>query len=153
MELKEQYEDILLLGKELSLYILETLLKEENQQSENISEKEITPIVNLFENNFKIIKHRSNFYEYISKVGKITKIKTSTMFNYTIVDEFETIEKKDFYKFIVSKDDLPLETIENAEIEIISPILKQGNFKWKGIYNNEQIDFSMKDKEFKKSIF
>ena len=31
MELKEQYEDILLLGKELSLYILETLLKEEKK--------------------------------------------------------------------------------------------------------------------------
>lgn len=146
-----QKEDFKLSIEERKLRIKK--LKEENQQAETISKEEIIPIVNLFENNFKIIKHRSNFYEYILKLEKIEKITTSTMYNYKIVNEFKTVEKKDFSKYIVLKNDLPLELIEDAEIEIISPILKQGNFKWKGIYNNEQIDFYMTDKEFKKSVF
>lgn len=146
-----QKEDLKLSIEERKLRIKK--LKEENQQPETISEEEIRPIVKLFEDNFKIIKHRSNFYEHISKVEKITQITTSTMYNYEMVEEFKTIEKNDFSKYIVLKNDLPLEIIEDSKIEIISPILKQGNFKWKGIYNNEHIDFYMKDKEFKKSVF
>ncbi|RXJ98795.1 hypothetical protein CRU98_08500 [Arcobacter sp. CECT 8986] len=157
-EPKQDNELLLLQKEELRLSIEEKKLKlknleKSNENTEKLTTEEILSIVKLFENNFKIIKHRSNFYENISKVEKVTKITTSTMYNYNIVEEFKTIEKNEFPKFIVLKNDLPLEIIEDAEIEIISPILKQGNFKWKGIYKDEQIDFYMKDKEFKKSIF
>lgn len=124
-----------------------------SDDSKVFKKEEIKETAKLFDTNIKIIKHRSNFYEYISGIEKITKITTSTLYENQYVEELAEIEKKDFYKFIVYKNDLPLEVIENAEIEIISPILKQGKFKWKGIYNNEQIDFQMKDNDFKKSIF
>lgn len=48
MELKEQYEDILLLGKELSLYILETLLKEEKKAYEINDIEKVKSIRNDF---------------------------------------------------------------------------------------------------------
>ena len=63
------------------------------------------------------------------------------------------IEKDQFKNFILSTDDLPLITDEEAFIEVISPVLKKGNFKWKGIYRGEPINFYMKDKKFKDSIF
>lgn len=75
------------------------------------------------------------------------------MYNDKVIEVVNTIDKNEFSKFITLENDLPLEIIDNAEIEIISPILKKGNYKWKGIYKEESIDFYMKDKDFKQSIF
>ena len=42
-----------------------------------------------------------------------------------------------------------------ATIEIISPVLKDARYLWKGIYNKggETIDFYMCDEDFKKEMF
>jgi hypothetical protein len=45
------------------------------------------------------------------------------------------------------------ETIDTAVIEIIAPVLKEGNYKWKGIYDGLPISFWMIDAEFKNSVF
>jgi hypothetical protein len=42
--------------------------------------------------------------------------------------------------------------IENAIIEIISPVLKSGKFKWKGIYNGEVLSFNMLAEDFKQMV-
>lgn len=49
----------------------------------------------------------------------------------------------------MSSDDIEPENDENAIIEIVSPVLKKGNYKWTGIYNGTVISFSMKSNEFK----
>jgi hypothetical protein len=51
----------------------------------------------------------------------------------------------------VSDDLEPIEKDE-AIIEIISPVLKKGNYKWRGIYNGEPEEFNMKSNEFKTLI-
>ena len=53
----------------------------------------------------------------------------------------------------MTTDELPKEYDDNAVIELISPVLKKGRYKWRGIYKGEPIDFHMKDREFKSSIF
>ena len=60
MELKEQYEDILLLGKELSLYILETLLKEEKKAYEINDIEKVKSIRNDF-----IPKFEKFYFEFL----------------------------------------------------------------------------------------
>src|SRR5690606_4457732 len=65
------------------------------------------------------------------------------------VTEEKTVLRKDFKKYILISDDLEPIKIDNAIIEIISPVLKKGNYKWMGIYNGESIIFNMKSKEFK----
>lgn len=42
--------------------------------------------------------------------------------------------------------------IDGAQIEIIAPVLKAGNYQWKGIFNGEAITFSMRDEQFKSSV-
>ncbi|HDZ4936514.1 TPA: hypothetical protein RTF87_000190, partial [Campylobacter jejuni] len=61
------------------------------------------------------------------------------------------IEREQFKSFIIDKN-TDTEIIEEAEIEIISPVLKEDRYKWRGIYNEEKIDFSMSDREFKKAV-
>jgi hypothetical protein len=105
------------------------------------------------ENSVAIRKRKSNFYETLKKYPKINQIQ------FILTDETrqttynnQTIPKSDFDKFILASDDLePLE-IEEAIIEIISPVLKKGTYKWRGIYNGEPIEFRMLSNEFKTKI-
>ncbi|MCD6654172.1 MAG: hypothetical protein LT067_05340 [Sulfurovum sp.] len=94
------------------------------------------------------IRYISNFYTKINNYEKVQKIGFCDVEKNQ--EEF-IVERKDFKNFILEDNK---ETIEdnNAIIEIISPILKEGKFKWKGLYNGEKIDFSMGDYGFKKEI-
>lgn len=41
------------------------------------------------------------------------------------------------------EDDEVISQDNDAMIEIISPVLKEGKYKWRGKYHNEKIDFSL----------
>lgn len=113
-----------------------------NLDSENKRQK-------LLENN-KIAKKRSNFYDTLYKYPKVIKISvTVENENNKPVLKEQFIPKAEFNEFILNTDKLEPEVIEGAVIEIISPVLKKGNYQWKGIYNGEIISFNLKSNEFK----
>jgi len=70
------------------------------------------------------------------------------------MEESLFVQRTDFDKFILESDELDSIIDENATIEIISPVLKKGKYKWKGIYSkvNGPIDFYMKDHLFKQNV-
>ena len=49
-------------------------------------------------------------------------------------------------------DDKAVTEDDDAEIEIISPVLKEGTFNWRGAYKDQGIDFSMGDAKFKTEV-
>lgn len=131
-------------------------LKQELDKSETTEEVDINiqEVVEILDENIKIKKHKSNFYFSIKKSFKVTHISTTTYTeNNEIIHEY-FIEKPQFDNFILESDYLPIRIDDTAIIEIISPVLKKGKYKWKGIYNKtgSTIDFSMKDKEFKQDV-
>lgn len=65
--------------------------------------------------------------------------------------EEKIVKRDEFSNFIVSEDKKK-EIVEEAEIEIISPVLKEEKYKWKGLYLGEKIDFSMGDSKFKDNV-
>ena len=95
-------------------------------------------------------KKRSNYYENISTCKKIKKVTIDITddLKKNIYLEREVI-KADFPNYIMTSDDLEPDNDENAVIEIISPVLKKGKYKWSGIYKGEVIQFTMKSNEFK----
>jgi hypothetical protein len=97
-----------------------------------------------------IKKKKSNFYESLEKYPKVKKV------SYRISDEQKTnstndvyIERGNFKNYILTSDDLDPVEIETAIIEIISPVLKKGKYKWTGYFQGEPISFYMKSNEFK----
>lgn len=107
----------------------------------------------LLDNNNIVKKKKSNFYDTLEKYPKVEKV------TFLITDKNKnekvderTVLRNEFKKFILVSDDLDPIEIDNAVIEIISPVLKKGNYKWMGLYNGETISFSMKSKEFKSLI-
>ncbi len=93
-------------------------------------------------------KYISNFYKKIDSYDKVEKIGYKSVEK----DGLEYIvERKDFKSFILH-DDITISEDDDAMIEIISPVLKEGKYKWRGRYKNEKIDFSMADSKFKQEV-
>lgn len=97
-----------------------------------------------------VVKRRSNFYETLENYPKVNQV------SIVIEDEKKNriskerfVDRQNFKEFILVSDILEPKEIDDAVIEIISPVLKKGNYKWRGIFNGEIISFSMKSNEFK----
>ena len=91
-------------------------------------------LVELLSASPRFCKCKSNFYEAVRGYPKVTK--------FTLRELNENNRSRSV------KDN-------KATIEIISPVLKDARYRWKGIYNKggETIDFYMCDEDFKKDMF
>ena len=143
-------------NKEETKQRIENLRKELREQERDSDAKlDKENIATLFRNNLKIIKLKSNFYRQLNGCEKVTK------FSVQLVDakgeytgKVNTINRKRFDTYMLIADTLKPELDEKAVIEIVSPVLKTGNYKWKGIYlqTGKIINFSMKDIDFKNEV-
>ena len=96
-----------------------------------------------------IIKRRSNYYSTLKQYPKVNNVSIALEDrNRTIAIEHR-INKKDFDNFVLESDELDPIINSCAIIEIVSPVLKKGKYRWTGIYNGEVIQFKMSSNEFK----
>jgi hypothetical protein len=104
--------------------------------------------VALFSTDVKVLSRRSNFYKNLLAYEKVTAV------GLTVCPESKTQVEKvvrhgDFSKFVLKNDKLPSETVKDAVIEIVAPVIKDAGVQWKGIFQGETIGFAMKDDAFK----
>lgn len=143
-------------NKEDTKQRIEKLRKElKEYERDNDLKIDIENVETLFRNNLKIIKLKSNFYRQLSSCEKVTKFavqRINAEGKYT--SKANTINRKRFDTYMLIADTLKPETDEAAVIEIISPVLKTGSYKWKGIYvqTGKIINFYMKDEAFKNEV-
>jgi len=143
--------------EETKLSIQEKMLNIEKLKKElaedKVNDNTIMSTVDAVDNNLKIVTRRSNFYKNINHCHKINSVGFSSLdHNNNTIDIERVVSKPDFYKFILHSNDMPALTFDDAKIEIISPVLKQGEYKWRGIYNGEPINFTMSDSDFKQDV-
>ncbi|MBX7182165.1 MAG: hypothetical protein K1X82_08645 [Bacteroidia bacterium] len=149
-ELERLQKENLQLDNEEKRLNIEKIKKELNSDKENSSVVQDTVL--FFDGNIKVIKHKSNFYQTLNSYSNVTHISTSTYYERKEVVKPNIVDRKDFHKFILTSNDLPPLTIENAIIEIAAPVVINGKYKWKGIYEGRPIDFYMNDDEYRKSV-
>lgn len=146
--------------QDLELSIQERILnikafKQNIKETESLNTINIENLNLVLDYNPKIIKHISNYYKLLHSYPKVKKI-SATKLNWKKekIEEPVFVQRTDFDKFILESDELESIIDENASIEIISPVLKKGKYKWKGIYSkvNGAIDFYMKDHLFKQNV-
>jgi hypothetical protein len=123
--------------------------KEQMQALKEFLKSEIAEKLLLLDQSSILKKRRSNFYDLLRKYQKVKSVslvmvddsrKPITQEQYIVRDSFKN--------FILVSDKLEPLVMENAMVEIISPVLSKGKYKWKGMYNNSLISFSMKSDEF-----
>lgn len=143
---KLQKEESRLHIKKLKLELgEETSEEDQNRIIQNIT-------INVYVNE-KIKFHRSKFYQELLKEPKITKISTQIWDeNDNPISPEKTVDRNDFHRFIHEQIELDPKIKESANIEIVSPVLKQGNIKWKGVESGNYINFNLKDADFKNAV-
>lgn len=95
---------------------------------------------------FGVLKKRSNYYALIKKHEALDAVEFSVGDSGGVL-----VRRAEFDAYIVS-DSVDVDVDDDAEIEIISPVLIEGKYKWKGIYCGQTIQFSMGDTAFKNEV-
>lgn len=101
----------------------------------------------------KVKLFKSNFYSTLLKEEKIQNVSTQILNeNKEPKTKENIVPRKDFDKFILHSINIAPDYRSSEIIEIVSPVLKNGKMKWKGIYNATPISFYMRDREFLSSV-
>lgn len=128
-------------------------LKNEINSDDSISNEIIEKILEILDQDYKLIWHKSNFYKKLYFYPKVHKMTTQRLSEFSEpIENEKVVEREQFPDFILRSDAFPPNIDEEAIIDIISPVLKKGNFSWKGFYKGEIINFEMTDENFKKSV-
>ncbi len=134
--------------KKLSIEKLKRELNSGYPEQETISS-----VAHEFERDLKVATRRSNFYRGLLDYEKVTAAGFASAQDPQMIPVVEnTVQRHDFSKFLLTSDTLPIEVVEEARIEIVSPVLKEGNYQWKGIYADQAIIFKMLDQVFKTAV-
>ncbi|MDM4771515.1 hypothetical protein [Solimonas sp. SE-A11] len=132
---------------------IEKLQKELREMSDKSANSVREQAIEVLKRDPKIVVRRSNFYKNLLGKSNIQGIGLSPLnSNLSPTQSERRIPKGDFGRFVLSSHSVRPLTIEDAKIEIVSPVLREGNYKWKGIYNNQTIGFSMQDLAFKQLV-
>jgi len=106
------------------------------------------------ENDKDLKKLKSNFFKSAKQEESITKIEFEDISpNRKPAFSTRSIEYADFDKCIIVEEQEINDIEIDAKIYIVSPVLIKKNYNWKGIYNDEPIDFSIKDKDFLNDVY
>lgn len=114
-----------------------------------ISEETLSKGASVLEREVKIVARRSNFYKILVGYDKVTGVGLTPM---ALGVEEKYVDRSDFGRFVLATNKLPVEVIDSAIIEIVAPVITEGNYQWKGVYQGEPISFAMTDDEFKVSV-
>lgn len=107
------------------------------------------------EKNDQLKIRRSNFYEILNNYERLESVEfIGEDEDKNRILEYGKISQDNFKDYIIVREELTDQIIENAKIVIISPVLTKmnKNIKWKGLYNGELITLTMKSEEFITSI-
>ncbi|MFT6908901.1 MAG: regulator of replication initiation timing [Oleiphilaceae bacterium] len=140
--------------EETKLNIEKLKLELQSLSPNEVDQTKINKAAKIIDKNLKIVKRRSNLYTLLTNEETVEKIGFSLINSEDgeYYSDERQIPRDNFFRFIISSDTLRAEVDENAMIEIISPVLKEGRFKWKGVYNETVISFNMNDSEFKEDV-
>jgi hypothetical protein len=147
-----QKENLELQNQEIRLN-LERAKKEMQQEGGSIDEETIRKTISYFESSFKLNKHKSNFFQHLLAYSKVTSVESRVLDNnFQPIGKTVTVDRATFPRYILVSDEIPTAPIENAIVDIVSPVLNNGRYRWKGLYQGKPIEFLMKDEEYKQSV-
>lgn len=129
-------------------------LKKELQEMQKGYEGSITNnAIDFLRNDPKIVVRRSNFYKKLISSNAVASIGVTPYdAEQRPIQDERNVPKSDFGRFVLSSQSLKPKTVDDATIQIISPVLREGKFKWKGIYDGQLIGFAMQDSLFRSQV-
>lgn len=140
------------LDNELKRKELERLNLEFLQDNDKINQETVIDSVELVNKNYKVSWRKSNLYKKLNSYQKVDYIEVVRFQDEKPIGTIRKVTKNEFSKFILRSDEIPKLELENAKIDVISPTIKRGKFRWKGFYDNNIINFLMNDFDFSNKV-
>ena len=124
----------------------------EQIKAESLTEEEFDYIAS---NDKDLRKLKSNFFKTAKKDLDIVKVEAKTISDINAQPIIIVVERQEFDHFIIPETTEKEEDTQPAKIYIVSPILVQGKKSpaWRGIFNDEPIDFRLTDKDFLQQVY
>jgi hypothetical protein len=137
----------------IKLTIQKQKLELRSMKRNDVKTFDYVKMVDILSRDIRILRHKSEFYRTLKTTPKITSVSARHISKSTSQElRTMTVSRPEFEQYIIDMADLPLMHDDNAVISIISPVLTQGKYPWRGIYHGGIIDFSIKDKDFRESV-
>jgi hypothetical protein len=140
------------LDNELKRKELERLNLEFLQDDDEINQETVIDSVELVNKNYKVSWRKSNLYKKLNSYQKVDYIDVVRFQDEKPIGTVRKVPKNEFSKFILRSDEIPKLQLENAKIDVISPAIKRGKFRWKGFYENNIINFLVNDFDFSNKV-
>ena len=151
-ELSNLQIENLKLDNEIKRKELERLNLDFLKDDDEITQETVIDSVELVNKNYKVSWRKSNLYKKINSYQKVDYIEVVRFQDEKSIGTIRKVLKNEFSKFILRSDEIPKLELENAKIDVISPAIKRGKFRWKGFYNNNIINFLMNDFDFSHKV-
>lgn len=127
--------------------------REQRKQALNHIKTEAANYTTKLDQHPVIKKRRSNYYDLLRKYQKVQSISIAlTDDTRKTITEEQVLLRDHFKNFLLSSATVAPTVTEQAQIEIISPVLVKGKHKWKGNYNGAPISFVMKSDDFMEMV-
>ena len=98
----------------------------------------------------KIARFRSNYYEILIMDSKIEAVGFAPSHSKDATEK--VVPRSDFGSFVIAKSNLEPIVYEKLLIEIVSPVLRPGSFKWRGIFEKKTVSFELRDGMFRDDV-
>lgn len=98
----------------------------------------------------KIARRRSNYYEILLIDSKIDAVGFVPSHRKDAVESM--VSRGDFASFVIARSDLEPLVYERIPLEIVSPVLRSGAIKWRGIFEKKVVSFELQDHAFRSEV-
>ena len=98
----------------------------------------------------KIARRRSNYYKVLLTDSKIDAVGFAPSHRN---DSMEVrVSRRDFSTFVIAQSDIEPLVYERISLEIVSPVLRSGSIKWRGIFERNVVSFELQDSAFRSDV-
>lgn len=98
----------------------------------------------------KVARRRSNYYEILLTDSKIEAVGFAPSHSNDFTEL--KVPRSDFSAFVIAQSELEPLVYERIPLEIVSPVLRSGLIKWRGIFDKRIVSFELQDQSFRNEV-
>lgn len=98
----------------------------------------------------KIVRRRSNYYEILLIDIQIDAVGFVPSHRKDAIESM--VKRSSFADFVIARSDLEPLVYERIPLEIVSPVLRSGSIKWRGLFEKKVVSFELQDQAFRSEV-
>lgn len=98
----------------------------------------------------RVARRRSNYYEALLVDSKIEAVGFAPSHGKDVMEL--RVPRGNFSLYVIAKSDLEPLVYERIPLEIVSPVLRSGAIKWRGVFDKKVVSFELLDQAFRSEV-